>query len=309
MKLIRKHTHERGRTPTRGAPLDEFQLPSRDSRTRKSRQELLQQAVNHRTSLTRSLTQAPHQRQRDLNYTHRPEFKRWSSYDLPPTSTPSKEISPFTMLDDQYNTKHPVASSINLSTDNSFKELEKLTPQQSPRNSSLYDKMSNFAQGLASFYRRESSSSDERLSIKGEETDNTQYEIDLVESQDSQPDFEEIVHNLALKSSETYTTKLNRTQQKLIDFKDLYQNEQPDQPVINYDWKVQHEIILAQYTTIRLRFSSRQASKKQIESDIGVLGYIKRHHNQDSLSHKASSGNTDLHLKQIWDYSNSIFSE
>ncbi|CCG24765.1 hypothetical protein CORT_0G00760 [Candida orthopsilosis Co 90-125] len=310
VKSIRKLPYERGRTPSRDVQFDQhLQTLKGESRSRHSRQELLHQAVNHRSSLTRSLTQAPHERQKEQCYTHRPEFKRWNSYDLPPNGGPSKEISPFTILDDQYNTKHPVANSINLSTDNSFKELERSTPQQTPPKTNLYEKMTNFAQGLASFYTKISPSSDENLSGRIEkEANDTQYEIESVEGEDIEPGFEEIISKLALQSSDTNKPKLNRTQQKQLDLKDLYQKEHTDLPELNYDWKIQNETISSQYTTIRLRFSSRQISSKQIENDMGVLGFIKRYSNGEHTTDPATPGEKDPLLRQIWEDANSVLS-
>ncbi|KAI5967538.1 hypothetical protein CANMA_002972 [Candida margitis] len=305
--------NERGRTSSGEVQFDpHFQIPKGESRTRHSRQGLLHQAVSYRSSSTRSLTQAPPQSIKGQYCgIQRPEFKRWSSYDLPPKATGnSKEISPFTILDDQYNTKHPGASSINLSTDNSFKELEKNTLMETPSKTNLYEKMSDFAYGLASFYSRASPIADDSITDETDEGINdTQYEIESVESQEPQPDLEEIVRNLALQSSETNAPKLNRTQQKLLDFKDLYQHEKNELPELKYDWKIQNETISSQYTTIRLRFSSRQVSSRQVESDVGVLGFIQRHHGGVPPAVSTPVGESDSLLKQIWQDANSAFSE
>lgn len=286
------HSNERGRTPTREGHIKQ-DLSLIESR-RHSRQELLHQAVN-KSSLTRSLTRPPHEKSRGQK---RPEFKRWSSYDQAPS-----EISPFSILEDQYNTKHPVASSIDLSTDNSFRELEKHAPTQTPIKSSLYDKMSNFAHGL---FTNGSPSEDSLSDTMETEVNDTQYEIELVESQDSQPDFEEVLRNLALQSSDTITPKLNRTQQKQIDLKDLFQTEHSERAELNYDWRIQNETILSQYTTIRLRFASHQVHRKRMETNIGVLGFIKHHCNYINPT-PVALGENDSVIKQIWQDANSIF--
>lgn len=68
---------------------------------------------------------------------------------------------------------------------------------------------------------------------------------------------ENLVHKLP------YTNvKLSRTQQRQLDYKQLYEYESTDKEnssdLVCYDWKIQNETILSQYTSIRLRFSSNK---------------------------------------------------
>ncbi|KAI5964015.1 hypothetical protein KGF57_001126 [Candida theae] len=302
MRVLNSQIIERGRTPTREAPIQhDLRIAKGESKAQHSRQELLQQAVNYRSSLTRSLTRPSHDNSKQQSV-HRPEYKRWSSYESPARS---KDISPFTMIHDQYDTKRPTittttttstsTSSIYSTTDNSFKKLENSIPQPNFPKPSLYEKMTNFA------------SDDDSLSdTTQQEGDDTQYEIESVESKDGQPNFEEVMQ-LALQSTEISTTpRLNRTQQKQLDLKNLYQDEHSGQLDLNYEWKIQNETIVSQYTMIRLRFASRQVHRKRIESSMGVLGYIKRHCQQVN-SAPVSIGKNELVLRQIWDDANTIF--
>ena len=88
--------------------------------------------------------------------------------------------------------------------------------------------------------------------------------------------------------------KLSRTQQRQLDYKQLYEYESTDiengSDLVCYDWKIQNETILSQYTSIRLRFSSKQTTSKRqnkqhVENHMGVLGFIDRYRNN-------ASGNT-----------------
>ena len=94
------------------------------------------------------------------------------------------------------------------------------------------------------------------------------------------------------------TFRANRTQQKVLDYKELYSIESPtslstlaSQPstqappissILNsYNVKIQCEAITSQYTAIRLRFASRipsdlDISNKNMKPHTGVLGFLNR---------------------------------
>ncbi|EAZ63975.2 hypothetical protein PICST_28730 [Scheffersomyces stipitis CBS 6054] len=131
------------------------------------------------------------------------------------------------------------------------------------------------------------------------------------------------------------TQKLNRTQQKILDYKELHALESPttvpsfsgkptEYEISNsYNLKIQHETILSQYTSIRLRFASKVSSnqdkvKKQMRTHTGVLGFVNRVHflnelepNESSWYHRCNStssdeehsitfDNKDAFLKKMW---------
>ncbi|KAG7662165.1 uncharacterized protein J8A68_004293 [[Candida] subhashii] len=123
--------------------------------------------------------------------------------------------------------------------------------------------------------------------------------------------------------------KLNRIQQRILDYKQLYEGEQDSQSTHNkhngdvpYELKIQNETILSQYTSIRLRFASHEFEttnkEKFVRSYAGVLGYVNRVKqsidiNEDDLTwiskitkddYEAKGvtfENKDEFLKGIWD--------
>ncbi|CUM68175.1 uncharacterized protein PRCAT00005893001 [Priceomyces carsonii] len=83
-------------------------------------------------------------------------------------------------------------------------------------------------------------------------------------------------------------TKFGRVQQKVLDFKELYASEPPSVQlngnVQSYDIKIQHDTLMNQYTSIRLRFGSKIASGKgQLKTDTGILGFINRKHRSNNM--------------------------
>ena len=107
----------------------------------------------------------------------------------------------------------------------------------------------------------------------------TQYPIEQVgapttsdEPDNQRVDFEELMIKISgfqenFVNKLPYTNvKLSRTQQRQLDYKQLYEYESTDiengSDLVCYDWKIQNETILSQYTSIRLRFSSKQTTSK-----------------------------------------------
>ncbi|CAK7907983.1 hypothetical protein CAAN3_09S07008 [[Candida] anglica] len=75
------------------------------------------------------------------------------------------------------------------------------------------------------------------------------------------------------------TSSLSRTQQKILDHKELAELKPSSNNSLDYNMKMQNETIISQYTLIRLRFTN---------SYMGVLGYLKR-----SIGSENSMGTTN----------------
>lgn len=75
-----------------------------------------------------------------------------------------------------------------------------------------------------------------------------------------------------------------RTQRKVLDFKDLFSNDvvpgQSNLGSLGYTAKIQHEEIFAEWTQIRLRFSSHLQSKNKARCRAGTLGFLDRYLNR-----------------------------
>ncbi|CAK9436783.1 uncharacterized protein LODBEIA_P13050 [Lodderomyces beijingensis] len=140
--------------------------------------------------------------------------------------------------------------------------------------------------------------------VKKSNEDDTQYPVDQLEdgiNNEKLPEMQDLIkeimdfkHDLGDKLEAKDPQKLTRTQQKLMDYKELHdfeaENPRPEN-MSSYKWKIQNETILSQYNNIRLRFSSREkpnSKKKKIENLSGVLGFVKRY-----------GGNDDHHIDGI----------
>lgn len=87
--------------------------------------------------------------------------------------------------------------------------------------------------------------------------------------------------------------KIGRTQQKLMDYKNLYETDQmtfADQQnsgrgsvASTYRFRIQSEVLTAQYTSIRLRFLERSMvlprnpEKHRVKTTIGIYGFLDRY--------------------------------
>jgi hypothetical protein len=157
---------------------------------------------------------------------------------------------------------------------------------------------------------------DDRKTQDNNELD-TQYRLELwksptvltnPEAPENVGDFQSIVNEINqfqstfvdkfTNSPSESTFRTNRTQQKILDYKELYSIESPSslsilasQPstlappissILNsYNVKIQCETITSQYTAIRLRFASRipsdlDKSNKNMKPHTGVLGFLNR---------------------------------
>lgn len=113
---------------------------------------------------------------------------------------------------------------------------------------------------------------------------------------------------LPIKTHSTFT----RTQQKLLDLKDLMREESqetlssPFANLLDYATKIQNEAILAEWGQIRQRFSSYVSplSQKNITCQAGVLGSIKRckeyGYTAETTSVVITEEDKNLFLKKMW---------
>ncbi|CAI5757246.1 unnamed protein product [Candida verbasci] len=282
----------------------------------------------------------------------RPQFKRWTSYykikDQPSsnciegTVSTDTSVSPLTILKDQYDIKRPLKNTpttpnksspisnkgINIHTDNLFKSLESSTndlgstPKEISQNKTkvLYDKMVRLASnGVSSLLSNNDSDNEMESYIEANsEEDDTQYQLDSTIEENSYNEIKDEIDkfqtNFINNVQPIQNLNMNRTQRKLIDYRDLLKDE-PDnyenEKVIcllgnNYRWKIQNEIISNQFTSIRLRFSSFENKKsRKLDNKIGVIGYIKRYENESKnrtiRDDKITFEQKDSTLKKIWD--------
>lgn len=113
-----------------------------------------------------------------------------------------------------------------------------------------------------------------------------------------------ILRNLPAQS----TSGATRTQQKLLDMKDLIQEEKGPSygNLLDYAVKIQNEAILSEWTQIRLRFSSRVSNKSRttITCLAGVLGFVQRYKGVDLTKPSTFSPVTredkDEFLRSVW---------
>lgn len=118
----------------------------------------------------------------------------------------------------------------------------------------------------------------------------------LQEINDFQNDFVQKMNTPGTQA--TKNAGVNRTQQRVLDYRDLYEadgdsksdspsslmvfknktNASPFGDSFNYSIKIQHDTILSDYTLIRLRFGSTLSSdeSKGMRSHTGVLGFVNR---------------------------------
>ncbi|RLV94713.1 hypothetical protein JA1_001507 [Spathaspora sp. JA1] len=249
----------------------------------------------------------------------------------------------FSIIKDEYNTKQlPQYHSIPNSTDNLFKALtneeqpQPHEPEMIARSNSLYTKMSKLIiRASDSMTSLVSSKNDNQIESKSisesseseseqepEQIPDTQYTIESwkspVDNNIPPIDLNEIIEEINEFHGNFVDTntnnhhlkgKLNRTQQRILDYKQLYEldhQETPNGISSQHELKIQNETITSQYTSIRLRFSSHEikSNKKQfITSYAGILGFINRfghRYEQQEQEQKITIENKDLMLQKIW---------
>ncbi|EGW32641.1 uncharacterized protein SPAPADRAFT_61701 [Spathaspora passalidarum NRRL Y-27907] len=285
----------------------------------------------------------------------RPQVKKWNSFHGPDREMMiPRDSSVFSVIEDRYDTRqlphYSWNSNVpNSSTDNLFKALEEPSPtseieipEEAPRGTSLYEKMSkliiraqnsvgslvplslkNPQSGSASDTRSESSdSSDSEEEVVRANNTDTQYTIESWKSPPAlQPvntdslaqildEINEFHGNFVDKNvNHSDVIGLNRTQQRILDYKQLYEYEEVSKPGLSsYELKIQNETILSQYTSIRLRFSSHEimsSKKHMVKTDTGVLGFVNRAKNfglgSENKNNEVTLENKDMFLQKIWD--------
>lgn len=95
-----------------------------------------------------------------------------------------------------------------------------------------------------------------------------------------------------------------RTQQKILDLKDLAGEEKKTLSGQNYSHKIQHESVRAQWTQIRLRYLSYLVDRKNVACRAGVLGFVYRYPNLSGVDEKVEQvtwQTKDDALNQLWE--------
>ncbi|KAK6453974.1 uncharacterized protein RJT20DRAFT_64921 [Scheffersomyces xylosifermentans] len=186
-----------------------------------------------------------------------------------------------------------------------------------------YDSEYNSRQDNDIQYKIDSVKSPSMLSSEALSSDNTLHHKDFTDIINEINDFQSnFVDRFNTNAPATPGVKINRTQQKILDYKELHAFEAPPELDIgnskqasnakpsfgipnSYNLKIQHETILSQYTSIRLRFASKISSnsdkvKKQMRTHTGVLGFVNRLHflneiepNEDTWYYKCNNNATN----------------
>lgn len=94
-----------------------------------------------------------------------------------------------------------------------------------------------------------------------------------------------------------------RTQQKILDLKDLAEEEKQTLSGQKYSHKIQHESVRAQWTQIRLRYLSYLVDRKNVACRAGVLGFLYRYPNHSRGDEKVDQvtwKTKDETLMQLW---------
>lgn len=191
-------------------------------------------------------------------------------------------------------------------TDNHFDHLLKASSKASSRVSRLYNRMSllvnrrsvnTLLNSLVPMSRSESeleSSDENEDDMAAPEREEpieisaaNSYGLDLegaVSVLDLMKNLDDFQTSLISRSLPTKDATATRTQQKLLDMKDLIQGEKgllgpAFGNLFDYSVKIQHEALMLEWTQIRLRFSSRLSDKSStnISCLAGVLGFVQRY--------------------------------
>lgn len=260
----------------------------------------------------------------------------------PKVSEPTKaSISPLTFVKNGAGESIPTAVTSVMSTpntpttDNKFGDLHgdetKLTDSRSTRTSRLYSRMSalvsdrrsdhNSMNSLVpvSRYASELDVSDDDDNLEDSDADTKKDGEDshqLLTMDHGEPvsvldimkeinDFQTTLVDRTNASKDTFA--LTRTQQKLLDLKDLVSNEQgqqasPFKNLLDYSVKIQNEAILSEWTQIRLRFSSHATTKTNICCKAGVLGFVQRYKNLPMSSGELAVTEDEVsdYIQELW---------
>lgn len=239
----------------------------------------------------------------------RPENKRWSSFDTLPSEAPSLRRQPSVQPSVHRRDFPPGWNTV------ARRAINTTTPPPPPPQSRL-----NGARTRKAFTDRERESMTRSRSICQSELDSDSEEEEEYEEgrgeihspphrvrtphgMELDPTDPTLIDRVTSEITEFQKTltqmsgqqfsdpKLNRSQRRVIDQRDLYANE-PDiseempgdkVPATQHCFRIQLEMTTSQYMTIRLRFSQREVKslphcdKPSVEITGGVHGFIARH--------------------------------
>lgn len=252
--------------------------------------------------------------------------------------TSKSGVSPLTFVKNSTGDSLPTAATTMTATpttpttENKFGDLHgdetKLTDSRSTRASRPYHRMSalmsdgrsdhNSMHSLVPTSRYVSALSDEETEMDDSETENKDgddsNQILSIEQGEAQSvldimkeinDFQTTLVDRTPARKDNFA--LTRTQQKLLDLKDLVATEQGPhastfKSLLDYAVKIQHEAILSEWTQIRLRFSSHATTKKNISCGAGVLGFVQRYQNLPSSTDQLAVPEDEVsdYIQELW---------
>lgn len=214
------------------------------------------------------------------------------------------------------------------STDNRFDDLTRIGSSPKSNEEGKHVSINNSPSTLSNSFRppsRGSVSSSDEKSIQGDLDRSPDrlslgddYSLKDTEAPSSVLDFMKDFANAHSgnvlqngQSNQNYTS-YTRTQQKMLDFKDLMQHESSEanapqySNLLDYATKIQNEAILAEWGQIRHRFSSYVSAltHKSIVCRAGVLGSLRRckenGHFLVQTHDPLTEDKKDLFIKTIW---------
>lgn len=258
-----------------------------------------------------------------------------------PTIADSKQsikwsVSPLTKIEraqiDRNSSQIVAKSPINSveSTDNRFEDLNRIN--KSSRSTDVFQDLrhkmkvnNNVSKPFDEMSNVSSSESEEEAPVR-DASDGSPSRLSLsdgeapkdIEAPSSVLDFMKELADALPKTNmqavlpiKTYST-FTRTQQKMLDLKDLMREESQDTisspfaNLLDYATKIQNEALLAEWGQIRQRFSSYVSplSQKNITCQAGVLGSIKRcqeyGYGAESTQLVVTEEEKNLFLKKMW---------
>lgn len=258
-----------------------------------------------------------------------------------PTSKAS--ISPLTFVKNSTGESYPTAATTVLTTpttpttDNKFEDLHvddsKLSESRSTQTSRFYHRMSAIISDRRSDHNSMSSlvpvsryiseldtsdeDDDDADTKNSKDADDSQHQaltmdqgepVSVLDIMNEINDFQTTLVERRSPQKENFT--LSRTQQKLLDLKDLATYEQGQQGttfknLLDYAVKIQHEAILSEWTQLRLRFLSHATTKSEtnVSCRAGVLGFVHRYKDvQRSVSPSSiTEDEVSDYIQELWD--------
>lgn len=213
---------------------------------------------------------------------------------------PLPNVSPFTLLKDNYETKRSLGLTL-LNTKSTG----------TPESGRMF--RARGTGGSISTHHSIDHVHSEPDDSDSDEFTPTQYDVDLIDTpRDVKPRLlQDVINDINSFQSNfvrndglpTPPVRVSRTQRKVLDYKDLYPEESEAPRSTDYSTKIQHDTVVLEYTSIRLRFASKVVTKSHMRPDTGVLGFINRYVSPKALKPSKAPSQFplgDTPLDRLW---------